>query len=112
MLVGLKRFKKKKQESCIINSGKTTNCLKLERGPQQGDPISAYLFKFLLETFFIFVTNNPKVKSFDIFKHKFLYTTFVDDTTLFLKDINSIIELMNELNTFSNFSGLKPNNTK
>ena len=33
-------------------------------------------------------------------------------TTFILKDRNSIIELMNELNTFSNFSGLKTNQTK
>ena len=48
----------------------------------------------------------------NIFKHEFLYTAYADDTTFFLKDRNSIIELMNELNTFSNFSGLKPNKTK
>ena len=47
-----------------------------------------------------------------MFKHEFLYTAYADDTTFFLKDRNSIIELMNELNTFSNFSGLKPNKTK
>ena len=46
------------------------------------------------------------------FKHEFLYTTYADDTTFFLKDRNSIIELMSELNTFSKFSGLKPNKTK
>ena len=48
----------------------------------------------------------------NIFKHEFLYTAYADDTTFFLKDRNSIIELMSELNTFSNFSGLKPNKTK
>ena len=47
-----------------------------------------------------------------IFKYEFLYTAYADDTTFFLKDGNCIIELMNELNTFSNFSGLKPNKTK
>ena len=46
------------------------------------------------------------------FKHEFLYTTYADDTTFFLKDRNSIIELMSELNTFSKFSGLKSNKTK
>ena len=35
-----------------------------------------------------------------------------DNTTFFLKYRKSIRELMNELNTFSNFSGLKPNKTK
>ena len=47
-----------------------------------------------------------------MFKHEFLYTAYADDTTFFLKDRNSIIELMNELNIFSNISGLKPNKTK
>ena len=34
----------KNQESCIINSEKTTKYFKLERGARQGDRISAYLF--------------------------------------------------------------------
>ena len=47
-----------------------------------------------------------------MFKHEFLYTAYADDTIFCLKDRNSIIELMNELNIFSNFSGLKPSKTK
>ena len=35
-----------------------------------------------------------------------------DDTTFFLKDRKPIIEFISELNTFSKFSGLKPNKTK
>ena len=59
------------QESCIINRGKTTKYFKLERGAPQGDPISTYLFILVLEIFFIFVKNNPKVKGLNIFKHEF-----------------------------------------
>ena len=88
----------KNQESCIINGGKTTKYFKLERGARQGDPISAYLFILVLEIFFIFVKNNPKVKG--IFQHELSYTAYADDTTFFLKDRSSIIELMNELNIF------------
>ena len=69
------------------------------------------MFILVLEIFFTFVKNNPKVKGLIISKHEFLYTTYADDTTFFHKDRNSIIKLMNELNT-SNFSGLKPNKTK
>ena len=70
------------------------------------------MFILVLEIFSIFVKNNPKVTGLNIFKHKFLYTAYADDITFFLKDRNSIIELVNELNTFSDFSGLKPNKTK
>ena len=44
--------------------------------------------------------------------NEFLYTVYAGDTTFFLKDSNFVIELMNELKTFSNFSGLKPNKAK
>ena len=33
-----------KPESCVINSGKTTQYFQLDKGPRQGDPISTYLF--------------------------------------------------------------------
>ena len=68
--------------------------------------------KLVLEIFFLFFFNSPKVKGLNIFKHEFLYTIYADDTTFFLKNRNSIIELMNELNYFSNCSGLKPNKAK
>ena len=102
----------KNQESFIINSGKTTKYFKLERGARQGHLISAYLIILVLQIFFIFVKNNTKAKHLNIFKHEFLYTVYADDTAFLFKDINFIIELMNELNTFSNFPGLKPNKTK
>ena len=47
-----------------------------------------------------------------IVRNEFLYIANADDTTFFLKDRKSIIELINELSTFSHFSGLKPNKTK
>ena len=96
----------KNQESCIINGGKT-KYFKLERGARQVDPISAYFLILVLEIFFIFVKNNPKIKGLNIFKNEFLYTAYVDDTNFFLKDRNYIIEFINELNAFS-----KPNKTK
>ena len=102
----------KNQESCISNGGKTTKYFKLERGARQGNPISLYLFILVSEIFSIFVKNNPKVKGLNIFKHEFFCTAYADDTTFFLKDRNSIMELMHELNVFPNISGLKRNNEK
>ena len=66
------------------------------------------MFILVLEISLIFVKINPKVKGLNIFKHEFLYTAYVNDTTFFLKDRSSLIELMNELNIFFKF----PNRTK
>ena len=87
----------KNQGSCIINGRKATKYFKLERSARQGDPILAYLFILVLEIFFLFPKNNPKVKGLKIFRHEFLYTAYADDTTFFLKakDKKSIIELIN-----------------
>ena len=92
MLVRLKRFSKN-QESCIINGGKTSNYFKLERGARQGGPISAYFFILVLEMFFIFAKNDPKVKGLNIFKHEFLYAAYVSDTTFFHSSIKFYIIL-------------------
>ena len=94
------------------NGGKTTKYFKSEKGAQQKDAISAYLSIPVSEILFIFAKNNPKVKGLNIFKHEFLYTALPDNIAFFLKDRKPIIELMNELNSLSNFSGLKHNKTK
>ena len=49
-----------KLESCVINSGKTTQYFQLNRGARQGDPISAYLFILVMEVLFTLIKNNEK----------------------------------------------------
>ena len=63
-----------------------------------------------MKIFFIFVKNNPEATGLNIFKHEFLCNDYADETTFFLKDRKSMIELMK--NIFSNFLGFKPNNVK
>ena len=100
------------QESCVINRGTTTNYFKLERGNRQGDLISAYLFILVLETAFLFIMQNEKINGLIIFENSFLYTAYVDDTTFFLKDEKSVIQLTKAFDIFLTFSGLKPNKSK
>ena len=47
-----------KPESCVINSGKTTQYFQLNRGARQGNPISAYLFILVMEVLFTLIKNN------------------------------------------------------
>lgn len=100
------------QESCVINGGDTTKYFKLERGTRQGDPISAYLFILVLEVVFMMIKENKNINGLNLFENTFLYTAYADDTTLFLKDMKSVTEVMKVFEKFSNYSGLKPNTKK
>ena len=55
-----------------------------------------------------------KINGLNIFDKTFLYTAYLDDTTLddTTLDTKSVIELLNVFDTFSKFSGLKPNKSK
>ena len=44
--------------------------------------------------------------------HTFLYTAYADDTTFFLKDKESLIEVMKVFDIFLSLSGLKHNKSK
>ena len=80
-----------KSESCVINSGKTTQYFQLNRGARQGDPISAYLFILVMEVLFTLIKNNEKIQGLDILNYRFLYSAYADDSTFFLRNIDSVM---------------------
>ena len=92
-----------------MNGGTTTKYFKLERGARQGDPIAAYLFILVLEIFFIMIRNNNYIKKLHIFDYSYILSAYADDTTFFVADSNSIVEINNTFILFSKFSGLKLN---
>ena len=96
----------------VINGGITTKYFKLEKGMRQGDLVSVYLFVLCLEILFMLIKNNKNIKGIEMFENTFLYTSYTDDSTFFLKDKNSIKELLNTINYFLSFTGLKPNLSK
>ena len=100
------------QESFVINGGITAKYFKLEKGAIQANPVSVYLFILCLEILFLLIKNNKNIKGIKMFENTFLYTAYADDSTFFLKDKNSIKELLNKINYFSSFMSLKPNLSK
>ena len=58
------------------------------------------------------IKQNKHIHGLTFFDHTFLHTAFADDTTLFLKDKESVKKVMNIFDTFSIYSGLKPNKSK
>ena len=67
-----------------------TKYFKFQKGAQQGNSISAYLFVLCLEIVFILIKANKRVKEINIFKHTYLYSAYTEDTTFFLRDKRSI----------------------
>ena len=98
-----------KQESCVINGGRTTRYFNLERGTRQGDPISAYLFILVLEILFLLIKSSNDINGVKLLQHEYLYTAYADDTTFFLKDEISIKNVFSLIDNFSKVSGLLPN---
>ena len=49
---------------------------------------------------FLFTIESKKINGLNIFDKTFLYTAYADDTTFFLKDTKSVIELLNIFKVF------------
>ena len=58
------------------------------------------------------IINSKYVKAVKMFEKKNFYTAYSDDSTFFLKDKNSVKKLLNTINYFSFFTGLKLNLSK
>ena len=85
--------------------------LEVNRRSRQVDPISAYLFSLVFEILFLLIKENPCIKGLNIFYHCYLFSVYAD-TAYFLKDVNSIEEMINSFHIFCRFSGLRPNLSK
>ena len=53
--------------------------------------------------------SKPEIEGMTIFDYNYLYSTYADDTTFFLKDIISIKHMVETFDFFPYFSGLKQN---
>ena len=100
------------QESCVYNAGTSTGYFPLERGCRQGDPISAYLFILVIEVFFTMVRTNPSIEGLNILNFDYKLTSYADDSSFFLKNETSVVELLKTFDIFSKYSGLQLNKSK
>ena len=102
----------KNQMSCVTNSGTTSSYFELLRGCRQGDPISAYLFILVIEVFFHMVRTNRHIEGLNILNFEYKLTAYADDSSFFLKNENSVLELLKTFDLFSKYSGLMLNRGK
>jgi len=99
-------------ESCILNNGTTSKYFSIKSGIRQGCPLSALIFILAVELLAIGLRTNDDIHGIKIGKMSFKITQLADDTTLFLKDINSLENALGMLKIFRSISGLKLNETK
>ena len=98
--------------SCVFNNGFATPFFQLKRGVRQGDPLSPYLFIIALELLAINIRNNEQIRGIKVDGNEIKLVIFADDMTTFVRDTVSFSHLINTLEQFTSYSGLKMNHEK
>ena len=95
--------------SCVTNNGFGSPFFNLNREVRQGCPLSGLLFVLGIELLNLAIETNSNIKEIKVGDEKIKNTPYADDTTLFVKDLESVQELLEMLEKFSSCSGLELN---
>ena len=96
----------------IINNGDISDWFMPKRGVRQGCPVSPYLFIIAVELLAIGIRENPNIKGIKVNGSILKISQLADDTTCFVADIESIVEILNMFKRFEYCAGLKVNRDK
>ena len=100
-------------QSCVNNGGWLTKFYKLEQGLKQGCPCSSLTYLVVAELLALKIKQNVVIKGIYLNKRIQNYKVqYADDTTLFFQDMIDFREILSKIKEFSEFSGLKLNNSK
>jgi hypothetical protein len=95
--------------STVINNGDISEWFNPERGVRQGCPISPYLFIIAVELLAIGIRENKNINGIKVNGSTLKITQLADDTTIFVSDIPSVIEVLSMFKSFELCAGLKMN---
>ena len=98
--------------SCVVNNGHGSTFFPLQRGVRQGCPLSGILFVLGIELFARALKNKASVKGIRVDGQEIKVAQYADDTTVFVRDKESVLELLDFLREFSSLSGLEINTSK
>ena len=101
-----------KSEACVTNNGYSSPFFQLERGVRQGCPLSAYLFIMVVEVLAHKIRTTNKIKGITIGQTEIKLVQMADDTTVFTEDTKSLEHILEILNKFEQYAGLKLNKLK
>ena len=96
-------------ESTVLHNGFTTDFFKLSRGVRQGCPLSPYLFILGVEILATKIRHDDNVEGIKVFQTEHKISQFADDTTLFLRNLNSVQNSITLVDQFGDISGLSLN---
>jgi hypothetical protein len=98
--------------SCVTNCGFSSQNFQITRGVRQGCPPSTYLFIVVTEILSIKIRANENIKGINIGNTEIKVVQMADDTTSFLRDSDSLEEVLITLDKFKTLAGLKLHLTK
>lgn len=98
--------------SCTINNGHASAFFPVERGVRQGCPVSPLLFIIVAEVLACRIRSDKEIRGIEVGQEILKITQLADDTTLFVRDENSLKRAMYILEQFSHVSGLVLNQSK
>lgn len=97
-------------KSCVKVNGVLTEVFALRRSIRQGCPLSAILYSISAEPFAAFVKKDTRISSVDIpFGKKSLIYQYADDTSITVKDLESVNYVLEDLRLYEKASGAKIN---
>ena len=80
--------------SCVLNNGHASTFFSLQRGVRQGCPLSGVLFVLGIELLSRSIKNDPTIKSIQVNKQELKISQYADDTTVFVRDLDSVTSLL------------------
>ena len=98
--------------SSVTNNGFASDFFNLERGVRQGCPLSGVLFVLGIEIPALAIIQNSKIEGITVGSLEKKITQYADDTTVFLRNQESMNVLLELLEKFERYSRLKINPTK
>ena len=99
-------------QSCVINNGYATPFFELQRGVRQGCPLSGILFVIAVEILANSIRDDQSKIGINIKGKEYKLSQYADDTSCFVRDIDSVVKLFEKLEAFKSCSGLELNRSK
>jgi len=98
--------------SCVLNNGFASEFFHLERGVRQGCHLSGLLFVIGIELLAKAIKNDNAIRGIKGGEKEVKVSLYANDTTVFVRDLDSVAHLLILLEKFKSVSGLEINTTK